>query len=350
MTTMGSPKTAKRMGSVLCAGLVLVVGVAWGQPSELVEPEAWTTPGAGTASPIPSAVPFSSTVPFSSAAPVSSAAPTVPDCTASAGCRHFGLCTAHEGQCYAASDHECRRSEGCREGRCTAYQGRCVIGSSADCGHSVGCREAGLCSLRAGRCVAASNADCRQTMACGVYRACVAHEGRCVFDLRPPDPVSLAPEQDAKPRSLLVYRTGIGFTIAGLALGVMSGALMANDEARIWSAAIVAPAAGVLVASGIPLWILGGSSIPTATEPQSDGATIGGVLLTVVGLGTTTVSGVFAAAGLKVALLPMGLGLGAMGGGVALATYGAEEVPLGSARALPNVQLGPGSLDLTWSF
>ncbi|MBW2454495.1 MAG: hypothetical protein JRI68_08290 [Deltaproteobacteria bacterium] len=322
------------MCAVLCAGAVFVASVAWGQPSPPTEPEPWTTPGTEASSPTPSA------------------APAVTACDPSDECRRFGLCTTHDGQCYAASDEECRRSEGCREGRCTAVQGRCVISASADCRQSVGCRDEGRCSLRADRCVVASDADCGQTTACRVYRACVARQGRCVFGSGPTPlaPVPAAPEEDTKPRSLLVYRTGVGFTIAGSALAIMGAALMTNDDARIWSAAIVAPTAGVLVVSGIPLWALGGSSIPSATEPQSDGATIGGIILTTFGLGGSIVSGVFAAAGTKMALLPLGLSFGAMGGGVALATYGAEEVPLGTARALPNVQLGPGSLDLTWSF
>jgi len=343
---MAFPTATRTTSWALGVGAWLSTTVAWGQPTPPAQPSA-ESPPASSAEPQPEAW----SLPGNEAPPAAATAdPAASACASRDECRRFGLCTAHEGQCYAASNEECRRSEGCLEGRCTADQGRCVIASSEDCQRSPGCRDSGRCSLRAGVCVVASDADCSQTTACRVYRACTARQGRCVFGH--PAAVLLAPEPEAatKPRSLLVYRVGVGFTIAGVALAVGGAAMMASDDARVWAAAVLAPTSGALVVSGIPLWALGGSKIPAATEPRSDAATIGGTVIAGLGLGGATVSGVFAVAGTRVALLPLGLSLGALGGGVGLATYGAEEVPLGTAGTMPHVQIGPGSLDLRWSF
>ena len=89
---------------------------------------------------------------------------------------------------------------------------------------------------------------------------------------------------------------------------------------------------------------------PPVTEPESEAAIIGGTILAGLGVAGTGVSGVLSMAGSTEALLPLGLGLGALGGGIALATYGAEEVVLGQTSTRPHLRIGPGSFDLRWSF
>jgi len=126
--------------------------------------------------------------------------------------------------------------------------------------------------------------------------------------------------------------------------------MIASSDTAIWGTAVLAPIGGALIVTGIPLWAVGASAIPQLTEPESEAAIIGGTILAGLGVAGTGVSGVFAISGSKAALLPLGLGLAAVGGGVTLATYGAEEVVLGQTSTLPQVRLGPGSLDLSWSF
>ncbi len=152
-----------------------------------------------------------------------------------------------------------------------------------------------------------------------------------------------------KPRSELTRNVGIGFTIAGTLLGAGGVAMLASGDTAILGAA-VAPIGGALIITGIPLWAVGASEIPQLTEPESEAAIIGGTILVGFGVAGTGVSGVLAISGSKAALVPLGLGLAAVGGGAALAAYGAEEVVLGQTSTLPQVRLGPGALDLRWSF
>jgi hypothetical protein len=153
-----------------------------------------------------------------------------------------------------------------------------------------------------------------------------------------------------KDRSELVRNTGIGFTIAGVVLGVGGVAMIGSEDIAIWGATVLAPVGGTLIITGVPLWVIGASEIPELTEPESEAAIIGGTILAGLGVGGTGVSGVVAIAGSKAALLPLGLGLAAVGGGIVLATYGAEERVIGQASMGPQIRLGPGSFDLRWSF
>ena len=77
-------------------------------------------------------------------------------------CLRFGMCTAKDGKCVAASDEDCKNSatrwmtEGRKTlGACTAKDGECVAGKDEDCLPTPACQDKGLrhCTAKDGKCV-----------------------------------------------------------------------------------------------------------------------------------------------------------------------------------------------------
>ena len=111
------------------------------------------------------------------------------DYKASYSCKSWGLCTLKDGRCRRLPDADCMRTKHCKwRGECTLIEGKgCAWGASsdADCDTKRGngkvdpCRIYGLCTARDGYCVAASNLDCLRSWACEAKGQCSAQNGWC---------------------------------------------------------------------------------------------------------------------------------------------------------------------------
>ncbi len=127
------------------------------------------------------------------AAPSASAALADPNerCRRRRVCRYHGRCSAGEhrdddsadGDCSAASDEDCLRSQGCKDwGLCHAWRGVCQAGDDEHCRSAWICRTKGHCSARDGHCVVRDDKDCRRAELCKYARKCSAQNGRCIRD------------------------------------------------------------------------------------------------------------------------------------------------------------------------
>jgi hypothetical protein len=107
------------------------------------------------------------------------------DCWRSEGCWTAGRCKVRAGHCVASSALECQNSSNCRTaGACVLAGESCIIAQSKDCATSEACSLQGLCSIAQidGRsiCAALRNEDCDNAMICTHYAACSAKNGECI--------------------------------------------------------------------------------------------------------------------------------------------------------------------------
>jgi hypothetical protein len=79
-------------------------------------------------------------------------------------------------------DSECRESEGCKiRGDCAAtLRLSCRPEDDHDCSRSEDCRELGWCSHEGGRCLARADEDCEKSYECTRGGRCTAVGGECV--------------------------------------------------------------------------------------------------------------------------------------------------------------------------
>lgn len=221
------------------------------------------------------------------------------DCRATSACSKQGLCTAHGGGCIAGSDADCRRAGICALGSCSARGGRCVAATNADCEHTKLCGEAGKCIARGGRCVDAEEAV---AMAAGPPPAAPG-------PLRPrPPTVRTGPTIER--RSVIMMAAGIGMCGAG-GIGAGVGAIV------------------IALGSIKGAQTCTGSGATESCRPITDAERR---TMRDVGVGILIASGIVAVAGIPVAII------------------GGWKIPVEPPRAsaVPEVDVGPGSVSLTW--
>jgi hypothetical protein len=274
-------------------------------------------------------------------------------CESTPQCAHYGLCSWNGGAC-VATQSSCSQSWQCREfGFCTEQAGQCMIGGDSDCGQSNACRMQGLCAADGQRCVAREDRHCLRAHVCAAFEACDAQGGACV----PGDAGEDWEPGGAGPRSLGMRNTGIGFTIAGPILALISVPMLfvgldsnSDDPSLVISATVIGPLGGTMLVFGVPMWALGAQEIPANTEPESSGMLVGGLVMSALGISGLTAGafGLLLSEGERGFAIPMAMGAAFVIPGIAMSVYGIETVP--RTRDGASLHLGAGSAELTLRF